>query len=134
MSRRNIFRVLDLARTEQMIVLVLLVSLLGGIVWRSQIRETLFPSPVTVLRSPKAAEARIDINSAPWHDLVILPGIGPKLAQKIVALRATKEGRRFERIEEIAEAKGISTRMVERIRPYVCLGKAKRSGKPGVAK
>ena len=60
--------------------------------------------------------------AAEWHDLVVLPGIGPTLARRIVALRDTKEGQRFERLEEIAEAKRVSVKLVERIRPYVFLG------------
>lgn len=134
MDRRNILKVLDLAKAEQMIVVVLLACLLAGIVWRSGFHDTLPHPLVAVARSPKVAESRIDINSAPWHDLVILPGIGPRLAQRAVALRDAKAGGRFRRIEELAEVQGISLRMVERIRPHVSLGTAQGRGQAEVAR
>jgi len=47
----------------------------------------------------------IDINSAGFYDLQTLPGVGPAIAEKIVAYRDSVG--RFERIEDLTRVKGI---------------------------
>jgi len=64
--------------------------------------------------------AVIDINRASVDDLTCLPGIGPKLAQQIVAYR-TKQGP-FHRVEDLMIIKGIGSKKWNALRPYVCVG------------
>ena len=115
---------LDMSKAEQGVLLALVVLLLVGVCWRLWLHDALFVPPVTVVHGPEAAAVRIDLNSAPWHDLVLLPGIGPTRARQIVELRSSKPNRRFANIGEIAEIKGLPAKVVEQIRPYVCLGDA----------
>ena len=122
MERRDIQKMLDMSKAEQLVLLALLVILLTGVCWRLWLHDALFRSPVTVVRMPKAADIRIDLNSAPWHDLLMLPGIGPTRAKQIVELRNGRPNGRFETLLEITEIKGISNKVVEQMRPYVCLG------------
>ncbi len=75
--------------------------------------------------SPQKAPARapatvVDINRASAEDFEKLPGIGPKLAQQIVAYR-TKHGP-FRRVEDLLIIKGIGTKKWKALRPYVCVG------------
>jgi competence protein ComEA len=75
--------------------------------------------------SPQQARTRpvaraVDINQAPAEDLEKLPGIGPKLAQQIIAYR-TKHGP-FRRIEDLLIIKGIGNKKWQALRPYVCVG------------
>ena len=62
----------------------------------------------------------VDINRAPAEDLEKLPGVGPKLAQQIIAYR-TKHGP-FRRIEDLLIIKGIGSKKWQALRPYVCVG------------
>jgi competence protein ComEA len=62
----------------------------------------------------------VDINQASAEDLEKLPGIGPKLAQQIIAYR-TKHGP-FHRIEDLLIIKGIGSKKWQALRPCVCVG------------
>lgn len=81
------------------------------------------PAPAT----PTAARARrpVDINRAGRAELMTLPGIGARYADRIVALREQRGG--FVRTEELLDVRGIGPRTLERIRPFITIG---RSGAP----
>ncbi|MBN1656141.1 MAG: helix-hairpin-helix domain-containing protein [Deltaproteobacteria bacterium] len=66
---------------------------------------------------------RIDINTASAADLQLLPGIGPKLAQRIVANRE-KLGA-YRSAKEITRVKGIGPVTFERIEALVTTASAK---------
>ena len=61
--------------------------------------------------------APIDINTADEKALQELPGIGPALAERIVADR-TANGP-FTSLEDLARVSGIGEKTVEELRPYV---------------
>lgn len=62
---------------------------------------------------------RVILNSAREQDLVKLPGVGPKKAQAIIALR--DKLKQFRRLEELMRVRGIKRRFIERLRPLVVL-------------
>ena len=49
--------------------------------------------------------AKLDLNRAPAHELVLVPGIGPSLARTLVQARAKRRG--FSSWEDVDEVKGI---------------------------
>lgn len=59
---------------------------------------------------------RIDVNSAEEAQLDLLPGIGPRLASRIVEKRRTEGS--FESLDELMRVPGLGPRLVERLRPY----------------
>ena len=61
----------------------------------------------------------ISINEADSHDLESLPGIGPTLAQRIIAYR--HEHGSFEALEELKNVRGIGEKLFQKILPYVKL-------------
>ena len=62
-------------------------------------------------------EKSIDINTAGMNELVRLPGIGEKTAEKIIELRI-KRGK-FKRIEELMDVKGIGEVKFNKIKKFL---------------
>jgi competence protein ComEA len=86
-------------------------SLSMAIVWVSF--DTWRPS----VREPLPAEFVVDINRASLRELNLIPGIGPKSAEAIVAYRSSAGG--FTDVEELTRIPGIKDGKLRAIRPYV---------------
>jgi competence protein ComEA len=61
----------------------------------------------------------IDVNRASREELQRLPGIGPKMSQRILDERARG---RFKTVDELRRVSGIGAKTLERLRPYVSVG------------
>ena len=61
----------------------------------------------------------VNLNQANADELQALPGVGPALAERIVAYREMQGP--FETLDQLAEVKGIGTKSLERIRGRVTL-------------
>jgi competence protein ComEA len=74
----------------------------------------------TKVKSPSKKEESlkgpIDINQADWQELQQLPGIGPKIAQRILDERAKSH---FQSVEDLRRVSGIGPKILERLRPFV---------------
>jgi competence protein ComEA len=86
---------------------------------------TVSPSPVVLLSDqpstaavPKRSHAGIlDLNRATEQDFDALPGIGPRLAERIMKYRQSVGA--FHSVNELPDVKGIGKKKFERIRPLV---------------
>ena len=71
--------------------------------------------------APQAAAAAtqfpINLNTATAEQLEAIPGIGPVLAQRIIEYRQTRG--RFQSVDELLEVRGIGSKRLENMRPYV---------------
>jgi competence protein ComEA len=65
-------------------------------------------------------DMRIDVNRAHAAELEVLPGVGPRLAERIVADRAAHGP--FPAVEDLARVPGIGDRILEGIEPYAVAG------------
>ena len=85
--------------------------------------ERVTPPPVRRAKSLLASPARrpvkfpVDLNKGRRQDFLELPGIGEKLAERIVEYR--KDHGRFQSIEDLRRVKGIGKKRMERLRPLV---------------
>lgn len=79
---------------------------------------TVEPSKRPGAKAKKAAnlDAPIDINTASAGQLRQIPGIGPKLSQRIVAARTERP---FANVAELRRVHGIGPKTLEKMRPYV---------------
>jgi competence protein ComEA len=70
--------------------------------------------------SQKAADLkeRINVNQASLEDLQRLPGIGPKMAQRIVDERQKNP---FQKVDDLRRVSGIGAKTLEKLRPHVTL-------------
>jgi len=78
--------------------------------------------PVTGVSANSAStgtDLRVPINTAPASELQKLPGIGPRLAERIIAFRNQSGG--FATVEQLLEVKGIGPARLDRLRPLVVL-------------
>ncbi len=64
-----------------------------------------------------APGAIVDLNRATVEELQALPGIGPVMAERIVALRKERGG--FRKLDELMEVKGVGDRTFARLKPLM---------------
>lgn len=94
------------------VVMVVTLTLLGA-TWSVSLRNSVDPQSLAVL----STNERIDLNAATAGELMLLPGIGPTTAQRIVEYRQ-KHGA-FVSVDELNHVERIGDVTVERLRPYV---------------
>ena len=70
----------------------------------------------------------ININSASVTELMQLPKVGQKTAERIVSFR--KQHGNFKRIEEIMNVKGIGEKSFAKLKPYLALGPSSAPANP----
>ncbi len=71
----------------------------------------------------------INLNTATVTELMQLPRVGVKTAERIVTFRKQHGG--FRRLEEVMEVKGIGEKSFAKLKPYLTLGgSAPRVAKP----
>ena len=63
----------------------------------------------------------IDVNIAGTAELMQIPGIGPKLSQRIVDERARRP---FQTIADLRRVPGIGPKILEKVRPFVTVSRA----------
>jgi competence protein ComEA len=80
---------------------------------KNSLKETKVKNPS---KKEESLKGPIDINQADWQELQQLPGIGPKLAQRILDERAKSP---FQSVENLRRVSGIGPKILERLRPYV---------------
>ncbi len=63
------------------------------------------------------ASGKINLNTATVAQLTTLPGIGPRIAERIITYR--KQHGPFKRIEEIMNVRGVGRKVFQRIRDHL---------------
>jgi competence protein ComEA len=77
----------------------------------------------TVLAAEAAKSSpasKVNLNTATADQLTALPGIGPKLAARIVEYRQKAGG--FKSVQEVLNVKGIGEKNFEKLQPHLTIG------------
>jgi competence protein ComEA len=75
------------------------------------------PAAVQQPASKAALQGTVNINTADASQLTLLPGIGPKAADSIIAYRGTNGA--FASVDDLVKVKGIGPKTLEKLRPYL---------------
>ena len=109
--------------TKMYICLLLLSAVYGALLFRfyfAEGRTQPAPQQMVTQRSAEPVEVhRTALNTADREELMLLPGIGETLADRILACREEKGG--FSSIEELLQVKGIGEKTLENLKDYVVL-------------
>jgi competence protein ComEA len=65
----------------------------------------------------QTARFQVDINKAQWPELATLPGVGQRLAERIVQSR--EQNGPYADIDDLRRVRGIGARTLETLRPYL---------------
>ena len=74
------------------------------------------------VKKAKSPDGLLDLNTASKERLMSINGIGPVLAERIIA------GRPYKTVDGLIEVNGIGRKKLEKIRPYVVVGKVEGRG------
>jgi len=74
------------------------------------------------MQAPAYAAGQVNVNTATAEQLQEVKGIGAKTAAAIVAYREAHGV--FSSLDDLAKVKGIGARTLEKIRPYLSVGKS----------
>lgn len=77
--------------------------------------------------SPEYLKVKLDINKAPWYELILLPKLGEVKAKAIVAYRE-KYGS-FKTMDELSNVKGIGSSIIDAIKDYIKIETGTDDGK-----
>ncbi|HKA07135.1 MAG TPA: helix-hairpin-helix domain-containing protein [Gemmataceae bacterium] len=105
-------------RRTQLAALAILLAVVGLIGWRWY-ADHYGTRPTELQRD---VTHRVDLNRATRTELMAIPGVGPQLAERIVAHR---EGQgKFNRVEDLTHVHGIGDATMNKLRPWVTVDPA----------
>ncbi len=105
-------------RTQTIAALLLVAILAAGLFL---IKHEGLSATTIIPGAPTTYALRLDVNSAPWEELALLPGLGPKKARAIVARRESVGA--FQSTDDLAAVPGIGRLTAAELARHVYFGK-----------
>ena len=102
--------------TIAVLLLVALATLVAVRVDRSIVVDAAAPAAAPIARAQPWPDMRIDVNTATAAELRVLPGVGPRLAERIVDDRAARGP--FRTVDELDRVHRVGPALVASIRPH----------------
>jgi competence protein ComEA len=90
------------------------------------VMATLLAATPSVAAGKSAPTEKVDLNAATVEQLTALPGVGPKLAARIIEYR--EQAGRFRSAEELLNVKGIGEKNFKKIEQWLTVGEPPREG------
>jgi competence protein ComEA len=107
-----------LRRTDQATVAVIVVIAIAAMIGHWLYHGGRQGQMIEVDRvEPGSIVYTVDLNSADWPELTVLPGVGETLAKRIVADR--DQHGPFHDFDDLRRVRGIGPRTLERLTPYL---------------
>jgi competence protein ComEA len=102
-------------------IMLLLLFVAGQALAEQQAAPSAATPPPAVQKPAAKAQLQgtVNINTADAAQLELLPGIGPKMAESIIAYRSSVGT--FNAIEDLLNVKGIGPKSLEKLKPYLSL-------------
>ncbi len=117
-----------IARGEQAVLVVLALVVVAAVAYRAVSYLRLGQEPLEVV--PAAPPTyRVNVNTADWVTLALVPGLGESLAKRIVALRVERGGR-LDTLDALLAVRGIGEKTLAKLRPFLFAGPTDASGEP----
>ena len=79
-------------------------------------------------RAPRAPQRPVNLNTATVTELMQLPRVGQRTAERIIAFRKQHGG--FQRPEELMNVKGIGEKSFAKLKPFLSIAPAPHSAVP----
>ncbi|MFI5006457.1 MAG: ComEA family DNA-binding protein [Solirubrobacterales bacterium] len=86
---------------------------------------SLLSTGVAFAAAKPAPAGKVNLNTATAEQFTVLPGVGPKLAARIVEHR--QKAGSFKTVQELMTVKGIGEKNFEKIQGYLTVGEPGRS-------
>ena len=119
--RERLVALVRLRGDDQMVILWLLVGLTACVlIWVWFFESGKINVANFAENSANELRYQVDLNSAPKSELLQLPGIGPKLAERIVEYREQVEP--YQDVTDLEKIHGIGVKKRESATPYVYIG------------
>jgi len=108
---------LNLTRQEKSVILVFFSVLMLGLILTYLAKK--IPQVSYIQNLDISSVKKININKSSVVQIEKLPGVGPKLAQKIIDCRNDRGG--FKSLDELKSIKGIKDKKFEALKEFVTL-------------
>ncbi|MGB2781585.1 MAG: helix-hairpin-helix domain-containing protein, partial [Phycisphaerae bacterium] len=110
------------ARAEQVVLVVLALAVVAGVAWRIADTYRLGADPLETVPPSEGPNFQVNVNSADWVTLSLVPGLGRGLASAIVEARTKHDGQRFDSLDDLLKVDGIGEKTLAKLRPYLFVG------------